>query len=119
MGIDNRKSAVILPPIPKAERRGYSVKSGRGTLAHGRQNGNREHVRNRSIIISDMDRRDFLYKSLLLMPAARAASAQSFRSEESYGADLEQGFSSGIHGSIDNRGYLARPQSIWLDRAAK
>jgi amidase len=42
-----------------------------------------------------MDRRDFLYKSLLLLPAARAASAQSFDLEEATLADLEQGFSSG------------------------
>ena len=41
-----------------------------------------------------MERRDFLYRSLLLIPAARAASAQSFDLEEATLADLEQGFAS-------------------------
>ena len=52
-------------------------------------------MRNRSTIIFDMDRRDFLYKSLVLLPAARAASAQSFDLEEATLADLDHGFTSG------------------------
>ena len=38
-----------------------------------------------------MDRRDFLQKSLLLLPALRAASGQSFDLEEATLADLDRG----------------------------
>src|ERR1700693_3737810 len=57
--------------------------------------GNSVRSRTRRAIISHMDRRDFLYRSLLLLPAARAASAQSFDLEEATLADLEKGFASG------------------------
>jgi len=52
-----------------------------------------------------MDRRDFLYKSLLLLPAARVASAQSFDLEEATLADLEQGFAA--------RKFTARAVAEW------
>src|SRR5271170_5313881 len=52
-----------------------------------------------------MDRRDFLYKSLLLIPAARAASGQSFDLEEATLADLEHGFAS--------RKFTARAVAEW------
>ena len=39
-----------------------------------------------------MDRRDFLYKTLALFPALRAASGQSFDLEEATLADLDHGF---------------------------
>src|SRR5208282_3148306 len=61
-------------------------------------------VRERAII-SHMDRRDFLYRSLLLIPAARAASAQSFDLEEATLADLEQGFAA--------RKFTARAVAEW------
>jgi amidase len=41
-----------------------------------------------------MDRRDFLYKTLALFPALRAASGQSFDLEEVTLADLDHGFTS-------------------------
>src|SRR5580704_9471670 len=56
--------------------------------------GNSVRSRTQRAIIAHMDRRDFLYKSLLLLPAARVASAQSFDLEEATLADLEQGFAS-------------------------
>jgi amidase len=52
-----------------------------------------------------MDRRDFLYRSFLLLPAARVASAQSFDLEEATLADLEQGFAS--------RKFTARSVAEW------
>ena len=52
-----------------------------------------------------MDRRDFLYKSLLLLPATRVASAQSFDLEEATLADLEQGFAA--------RKFTARAVAEW------
>jgi amidase len=58
-----------------------------------------------------VDRRDFLYKSLLLLPAARVASAQSFDLHEATLADLEQGFAS--------RKFTARSVAEWyLERIA-
>jgi amidase len=58
-----------------------------------------------------MDRRDFLYKSLLLLPAARVASAESLDLHEATLADLEQGFAS--------RKFTARSVADWyLERIA-
>jgi len=58
-----------------------------------------------------MDRRDFLYKTLLLLPAARIASAQSFDLHEATLADLEQGFAA--------RKFTARSVTEWyLERIA-
>jgi amidase len=57
--------------------------------------GNSVRSRTQRAIITHMDRRDFLYKSLLLLPAVRAASGQSFDLEEATLADLEKGFASG------------------------
>ncbi len=61
--------------------------------------------RTRRAIIADMDRRDFLHKSLLLLPVARVASAQSFDLEEATLADLEQGFAA--------RKFTARAVAEW------
>lgn len=52
-----------------------------------------------------MDRRDFLYKGLLLLPAARGALAQSFDLEEATLADLDQGFAA--------RRFTARAVAEW------
>src|SRR5208282_1377655 len=69
--------------------------------------------RTRRAIIADMDRRDFLYKSLLFLPAARVASAQSFDLEEATLADLDQGFSSGkFTARAVAEWYLARIDSL-------
>lgn len=60
-----------------------------------------------------MDRRDFLYKSLVLLPAVRTASAQSFDLEEATIEDLEQGFSSGrFTARAVAEWYLARIDSL-------
>lgn len=60
-----------------------------------------------------MDRRGFLYKSLLLLPAARMGSAQSFDLEEATLADLEQGFASRkFTARLVTEWYLARIASF-------
>ena len=60
-----------------------------------------------------MDRRDFLYKSLALLPAMRAASGRSIDLEEATLAGLEQGFSSGKFTSRSvSEWYLARIDSM-------
>ncbi len=61
-----------------------------------------------------MDRRDFLYKSLLLLPAARAASAaESFDLEEATLTDLQVGFGSGKYTARTvAEWYLARIDSL-------
>ncbi len=64
-------------------------------------------------IISGMDRRVFLQKSLLLLPALRAASGQSFDLEEATLDDLDRGFTSKQFTARSvAEWYLARIQSL-------